>query len=67
MWKYTAADARTPHDKRPFVPGIPARDITDDEAKAKGWDDALKASPAYKRGTAKPKASGADEGRVDEQ
>jgi hypothetical protein len=63
MWKYIAAEPGTPHDKRPFIPGIPARDITDEEAKANGWEPALKASPsAYKRATAKPKAESSDEG-----
>jgi hypothetical protein len=44
-----------------YLPGIPARDIPDDEAKERGWAETLKGSPAYEHeadAAEKPKAGG---------
>lgn len=51
-WKYTGQI--DPDGRREYVPGIPARDITDDEAKERGWLDTLKVSPVYKHEPDKP-------------
>ena len=41
-WKYMAEDGA-------FLPGIPARDISDEEARERGIEDQLKASTIYRR------------------
>lgn len=56
MYKYLG-QRDAPHDRRDYLPGIPARDITDKEAKDRGWAETLKASPLYEE-TAAAKAKG---------
>ncbi len=56
MYRYIGADATVPHDKRPYLPDIPARDIKDEEAKERGWEEALQASALYERESVKTKA-----------
>ena len=41
MWKYVGEGA--------YLPGIPARDITDEEAQQRGIEEMLKASNIYRR------------------
>ena len=48
MYKYTGQIDPNNPSRREFVPGIPARDISDEEAKERGWEQALKDSPVYK-------------------
>ncbi len=50
MFKYLGPNVS--HDKRPFIPGVPARDITQkdlatDKAKRNGWAALCAASPLY--------------------
>ena len=48
MHKYIGhIDPNNP-SRREYVPGIPARDVPDEEAKEQGWEQALKDSPVYK-------------------
>lgn len=60
MFKYLGP--RVSHDKRPYVPGVPARDITQadlatDKAKRKGWAALCAASPLYEEEKPTPAAS----------
>jgi hypothetical protein len=40
-WKYIGEGA--------YLPGVPARDISDEEAKERGLEETLKASTIYRR------------------
>ena len=57
MHKYIGHIDPSNPSRREYVPGIPARDISDKEAKERGWEETLKASPAYEhQGDETPKA-----------
>jgi hypothetical protein len=61
MFKYLGPKDAS-HDKRPHVPPVPARDITEKDlatkrAKRDGWEALCKASPLYEEEKPKPPAS----------
>ena len=49
-WKYVGDGA--------FIPGVPARDLSDKEVKELGIQEAVEASDLYKKDSAKKKAEG---------
>jgi hypothetical protein len=49
-WKYVGDGA--------FIPGVPARDLSDKEVKELGIQEAVEASDLYKKESAKKQAAG---------